>query len=541
MARICGLLRFAVPAALTFLFAVAATAQQEALVGETIYRQGLLPGGAPLHGSREVGAGVEGDAAACVACHRRSGLGTAEGQVVIPPITGKYLFRPGGRLEDLDMVYAQGNVSLDHGAYSDATLARAIREGVGRNGRKLSPLMPRFDLDDAAMASLIAYLKNLSAGPVPGVSDDTLDFATIIAPDADPAARRGMLDVLDRFFADKNDFIRGGRRPMQDSRSVGFRVTRRWQLHVWELSGAPGTWEKQLRERLASEPVFAVISGIGGKTWAPIHHFCEKAGLPCLFPNVDLPVVAEKDFYPVYFSKGVRLEAELIADAVGNDKGIHRLVQVYRPDDIGAAAAASLSAAAREAGLRTQDRPLAAGDGAPDFAAALAPVEAGDALVLWLRPPDLARLPAPPAQAGQVFVSGLMGGMEAAPLPAAWRPEAQLTYPVDLPQLRQYRTTYPHTWFRIKHIPVVADRIQSDTYLACGIVSEVLSEMLDSFRRDYLVERIEDMLSRRVLTGYYPHLGLAPGQRFASKGGYLVRLSDPSGDRLAAEGEWRIP
>ena len=38
---------------------------------------------------RAGGAQVEGKNAACVSCHRRSGLGIAEGRVVIPPITGQ--------------------------------------------------------------------------------------------------------------------------------------------------------------------------------------------------------------------------------------------------------------------------------------------------------------------------------------------------------------------------------------------------------------------------------------------------------------------
>ena len=64
--------------------------------------------------------------------------------------------------------------------------------------------MPRYQLDAATMSSLIAYLKNLTSGPVPGVTRDVIHFATIITPDADPVARKGMLDVLERFFADKN-------------------------------------------------------------------------------------------------------------------------------------------------------------------------------------------------------------------------------------------------------------------------------------------------------------------------------------------------
>jgi hypothetical protein len=55
------------------------------------------------------------------------------------------------------------------------------------------------------------------------------------------------------------------------------------------------------------------------------------------------------------------------------------------------------------------------------------------------------------------------------------------------------------------------------------------------------VERIENMLSYRTITGYYPRLGLASGQRFASKGGYLVRFAEPEGTRLVADSDWMVP
>lgn len=526
--------------------ALPAAAEDALAPGAAIFRRGSLPDGQLLRGEREIGGGLEGAAAACVNCHRRSGLGAAEGNIIIPPITGKYLYRPdGGRMEDVDLQYAQGRISLNHQAYSDATLARAISEGIGRDGRPLNPLMPRFRLAPAQMAVLIDYLKNLGRDAVPGVTADTLHFATIITPDADPVARRGMLDVLERFFIDKNEFIRGGLRRMQGYQEINFRVSRKWQLHVWELQGTPATWAQQLREHQASEPVFAVISGLGGKTWAPVHHFCEQAALPCLFPNVDLPVVAENDFYPVYFSRGVELEADLFAtEIVDKSSGAtspRRVVQIFRQDDIGATAALALAAHLQKAGRKNLLRAIPAGQSGRELAAALRQTGKDDTLVLWLRPADLARLPTRVGEPRQVFVSGLLGGMEEAPLPPAWRHVVRMSYPVDLPELRKFRTDFPHAWFRIRHIPVVADRIQSDTYLACGILAETLVDMLDSFVPDYLLERIESMLSRRTLSGYYPRLGLAPGQRFASKGGYLVAFSGEDAKRPVAEGGWRIP
>jgi len=87
---------------------------------------------------------------------------------------------------------------------------------------------------------------------------------------------------------------------------------------------------------------------------------------------------------------------------------------------------------------------------------------------------------------------------------------------------------------------VVDQKVQADTYLACGLVSETINHIVDAFVRDYLIERVEMALDHRVLTGYYPRLTLAPGQRFASKGGYIERFSDAQGSRLTVLGELQL-
>src|SRR5262249_5769677 len=148
---------------------------------------------------------VKGSDAACISCHRRSGLGVTEGRITIPPIAGPYLFAPRGvSLEQLGIPLVD-TARISHEPYSDAGLARAIREGVDANGRPLNYLMPRYGLDDASMADLIAYLKGLKLSPAPGVTPAVLHFATIVTPDADPVKRDGMLAVMQQYFVDKNN------------------------------------------------------------------------------------------------------------------------------------------------------------------------------------------------------------------------------------------------------------------------------------------------------------------------------------------------
>jgi hypothetical protein len=118
---------------------------------------------------------------------------------------------------------------------------------------------------------------------------------------------------------------------------------------------------------------------------------------------------------------------------------------------------------------------------------------------------------------------------------------AHLAYPVDLPEQRRVRMNFPLGWFNVRHVAVVDERVQADTYLACVILSETLGHMLDSFVRDYLVERVEMLLGHRLVNGYYPRLALAPGQRFASKGGYLVHFASTQGPALVADTGWLVP
>lgn len=509
--------------------------------GEALFRDGRLASGMPLVALRDGGPSMEGAAAACVNCHRRSGLGSKSGLTSIPPITRRYLEHPRSQTDAaLDVPFVE-TMRFDREPYTDATIARAIREGIDSQGHALSYLMPRFDLGDADMMALIAYLKHLDPRRAPGVEDTVLHFATIVTPDADPIKRDGMLDVMRHYFDDKNASPLGATPPLRTSRKMMFMVNRRWVLHVWTLTGSASTWKSQLERHMAAEPVFAILSGIGGKNWEPVQAFCEEDRVPCLFPNVEAPDDSTPGFYPLFFSRGVRLEADLIAGKIAGgqdrrERSMH-VLQIYRTGDNGELGAQTLAKRLRRKGVDVASRALGPGEPVTN---ALPAKESGETLVLWLRPADLARL-GNRVSAHAVFISGLMGGLEGAPLPANWRSVTEMAYPFDLPDKRRWRLDFALGWFSIRHIPVVDLQVQADTYLACGILAETLSHMTDAFVRDYLVERIEDMLEHRLVTGYYPRLTLAPGQRFASKGGYIVRFADASGMRVIADGGWAIP
>jgi hypothetical protein len=551
---ILGMLAFALAGASSSLVAkprVAEPGPARSPIGEAIYLKGVLGSGTPLAATRAGAEPVMGEQAACVNCHRRSGLGSQEARSSIPPITGEFLFHPAaGSANDSYLPYIPG-ARLKRAPYTEETLARAIREGVDSDGRQLSYLMPRFALDGADMSAVIAHLRSLDRRNVPGVSMSELHFATIITPDADPVKRRGMMDVLEHFFQDRNVAPRGasGQQMMTtgntDSARSMFKVNRRWVFHVWELTGPAANWPEQLDRKFAQTPVFAVISGIAGKNWEPVTDFCERREVPCLFPNVEQPPAdADRNFHTLYFSRGVLLEADLIAAGIQNAPAaanLKRVRLVYRAGDIGEAAAVSLAAQLHAHGIDAVTRIIPHGAPGRAVAEAVRDPSRTDATVLWLRPPDLAALEGTPAPANPIYVSGVMGGLDEAPLPSGWRERAHMAYPVDLPDRRRVRLDYALGWFRIRNIPVVAEQVQVDTYLACGLLSETVKHMVDAFIPDYLIERLEDTVEHRVITGYYPRLTLAPHQRFASKGGFLVHYASTGPQRLVPDGDWMTP
>ena len=89
-------------------------------------------------------------------------------------------------------------------AYTDQTLATAIRNGIDPAGSVLNPLMPKYELDESAMGLLIQYLKYLTNNYSQGVTDTSIHFATIVTADVNQADKQAMLSVLEAHIQDRN-------------------------------------------------------------------------------------------------------------------------------------------------------------------------------------------------------------------------------------------------------------------------------------------------------------------------------------------------
>lgn len=511
--------------------------------GRAIYLDGQLPSGEPVRATVQKGVALGGAAAACVNCHRRSGLGGSEGQSPIRPIAGRLLFSsPQTELERRWAVPA----SRARPAYNRASLARALREGVDPAGRSLDALMPRYALGDDEIDQLHAYLEGLSATAAPGVGGSEIHFATVIAPGVEPDRRRAQLDVLQAFFRDKNANTRKEARRRAAGIEQMYLAYRTWVLHVWELTGAPEAWRDQLDAHYREQPVFAVIGGLGSGSWQPVHAFCEGTGVPCVLPDVDYPVVDGAGYYTLYFSRGIALEADVLARQLAQAQSPGRIVQVFRDDASGRLPARALRSALKQRGIADlADYPVSGADPLSSGAWAGILRNARPAtLVVWLPPADVQNLAAtgtPPAGLQAVYLSASLFAMRHAGLADGWLDRVRMVYPFTLPANRERHLARLNAWLRARNIAVADARTQANAYFAATVTGDALAHIGENFSRDYFIERIEQMAETSLSPSIYPHLSLGPSQRFASRGGYIVSFPYEGGGAPVPVSSWLVP
>lgn len=517
----------------------APTAAQLAL-GQRLYREGLRASGQAVQAVGAAQVRLAGKDAACAACHRRSGHGGSEGRFAIRPITGPALRQENGTAVHSPRIKAQLGVNV-RPPYDEALLARAIRTGVDAAGKPLDPLMPRYVLDAAEMKALSAYLFALSAQASPGVDEQDIHFATVIQPDVTPERRRAMLEVMQAFVKDKT----AGARSEEQRREAGtmrmYRAYRKWQLHVWELTGPNETWGAQLEAFYRERPVFALIGGLGGASWRPIHEFSERFEVPGVFPQVGLPMLGGTNQYTVYFSRGVTLEAEVLAKYLRDQGAPGRVLQVYRRDEAGTTAAAAFRNALQAGAGAAPDDLVVDGPADPSWWRQVAAANPA-AVVLWLGAADLAGLDAA-GEAGPwpVYLSSSL--LEGRRPQAAVRAGAnvRLVTASDLPPRRDARLLRNRLWLHNRGLPAAAEDVQIDTLFALAVVSDVVGHIADSFSRDLFVERVEHAVAQTPMPSTYLQPSLGPGQRFAAKGASVVQLLDTDKPAARALSGWIVP
>jgi len=271
--------------------------------------------------------------------------------------------------------------------------------------------------------------------------------------------------------------------------------------------------------------------------------------VPCVFPQVDMPALDTPNFYTVYLSKGLTLEAQALAKYL-RDAGVRGpLIQVHRRDGASASSADAFRkawSASGDAG-RLIERTL---DETPDeaFWQQLARQVPNPTLVLWLPPQDLAHAGALTAAGSRVKAVYLSSGL--AGEGAAWHGSGlvsggdgrvRLVYPQDLPATRATRLDLVRRWLVNNGIAPNEERVQMNAYLAATVVGMAVSHSKDTYSREFMLERLEHRVGTTHELSIYPHLSLGPGQRYASKGSYIVQVDGVDDRQWTPVSDWIVP
>ena len=527
-------------------------------LGERMYREGILPSGEVMVGFIRGDVKVDSSAFSCSNCHLRGGLGSYEGGIVASPVTGKKLYRPYRRPPSLDKLPDGTPRSFyvetvqQRPAYTRESLAVAVRSGTDPAGQVLNQVMPRYPLADRDMSILIGYLEMLSSEPSPGASAEEFSFATIVADDVSLEDRQALLAPVQAFIAQKNQQLA----MYKDFTSFGYAPTidmkhsfRKASLDVWELKGAPETWQGQLAAHYARKPVFAVLGGISNSDWRPVHDFCEAQRLPCLFPITDFPVVSETGWYTFYFNRGYAQEGEAVARYLNRLEDLPpetSILQIVQDSPAGRALAAGFRNTWKEL-----DRPavksltLTAGQLLDRVALGrlLAKHKPG-VLLLWSDAEILPKLPQLVARLrspGMVFVSSGYLGKKTASLPESVRDKVYITFPYRL-------TPYvgPKTGGYDARVPIMTSakdfgerRIASRSRnMLQQATLQGLNLIYDNLYRDHLLDVMS--LQMDLIVQDYERFSFGPGQRYVSKGCYIIQLGPGEDPPLLPRSEWVI-
>lgn len=530
-------------------------------LGERMYRDGILPSGEPMQAIVMGDIPVDGRMFTCDDCHQRSGLGSVEGTVITWPTNGKELFQPRRRTGALRPWDSEGKTHNRHlpqyyrienarPAYTDSSLARALRTGVDPAGRTFDPIMPLYLLNDRDMAVMIYYLRNLSVEIAPGVDEKTIRFATVVTDGVAPSDRQTMLSTLQVHIDVNNAQTRH-----QEHRAASgpfyktekHQAYRRMHLDVWELHGPEDTWPEQLQAYYRQQPVFALLGGIAAGSWQPIHEFCEQNKVPAIFPLTDFPVVSESDWYTLYLDKGYFQEGKTAAEFLHIQEHVDpsaRTLIVSRDTMAAQTLYQGFAESWQEFG-RTAHHLVLPPDQQPDarFWQDLIQTERPEILLLWLAPDDLgalAGLAGTGAGPDRIMLSAKMLDFSFATVPEGLRQNVYLTYLSSLPATRDKRMVIIDRWLKARNIPATDPEMQARLYFLGWMLPGAVRYMRSEFFREYFLEGFDMMIDQDYAIAVYPRLTFGPGQRYAAKGCYVVQLSAGENPELLKKSEWVI-
>jgi ABC-type branched-subunit amino acid transport system substrate-binding protein len=494
------------------------TATQRA--GKKIYLEGESPSGAEI--TVRIGrdaSTLPGTAATCGSCHGADGLGRPEGGALPTGVTWPELVRPHGH------VHPNGR---SHPAYDERSLARALRDGADPAGNPLDPVMPRYTMPDADMASLIAYLKVLERDLDPGIGQSSVRIGVVLPTRGRLAdVGTGMRKVLEARVAGLNR--RGGVNG------------RKLDLLVEGYDADAGSGLDAARRLLQKGKVFALLSGFFPSSEGEVGSLAESEKVPLIGPFTLFASQADSvNPWVFHLMSGLRDQARVLAAYAARDLAIEPgLLAIVHPEDERGADAAA--AARSQLGARAAQAEVISYAGTlPDPALAARLGAKGVRAVIFLgSDAEFAAFARAADAAGftpYLLAPGTLAARAAARAPASFQGRVLLAYP-SIPS--DETPAAAAELARIRTQARISDQNRASqvaAFVAFDVLVEGLRRAGRHLSRERLVASLEALYDFE--NGLLRPITYGPNRRVGALGGHVVAVDLPAG-AFSAVGGWR--
>lgn len=165
--------------------------------------------------------------------------------------------------------------------------------------------------------------------------------------------------------------------------------------------------------------------------------------------------------------------------------------------------------------------------------------------VFWLYPTELERALAELHRRnyrGEVFASSQLAPPEEVRVPQGLRQQLRFVSSFNEPLRRRAKEALGlRPWLERAAMAPSGGRWQSEAFAACYFFADALAQMRGVLDRDYLMETLERAVTDKPAAAPYLRLSLGPGQRYAAKGGVILRYGEAVRAPMVALGPMIVP
>ncbi len=489
--------------------------------GKRLYTQGESTSGAPVtavvsRGATEITASI----LPCVGCHGDDGRGRPEGGVVPPDIRWSSLSAKSGH---------EHSYGRSHPAFDESALGRAITKGVDSGDNALDMAMPRFQMSEADLQDLIAYIKRIETDLDPGLSDDKIRIGTLL-PRAGAAGSQGqaMYQVLKSYFDDVNS--RGGIHGRQIELVPG----------GYDQDPTKATWEA--RDFIEQQAIFAMAGGYLSGIEGPISGLADEFRIPMVGPYTPLPQDSSSlQRYTFYLTSGLVQQATVLATSqlLSSANSASRLAIVHPYGAVYEEAVQAIIAEVDDGGA---DDVFTLGYQMPyldaaDFAEILSKKEVGRVLFFGTVT-DLQRLAAEAANLGwspELMLPGIYASSGLFEFPSAFEGSVFVAYST-LPTDHTPRGVELFEKLHEDHgLDYQHSTQQISAYVAAMVLAEGIKRAGRELTREKLVLELEQLADFQP--GLMPPISFSHSRRIGALGAYVLELNIEQ-ESFGSAGKW---